>query len=240
MANENMRYEVAPLEAPNEPHLPCVLLLDTSGSMEPHIAALARAINNFKEKTSLDATARKRVDVAIVEFNSTATLVQDFTPIMHMRPVELQSTGSTAMSQGIHLALNMIEKRQEMYQSIGVQVFRPWVFMLTDGSPDSKDPIQIAIDRINERESKGEYGKLKFHVLTVEGANMDFVRRNFKRIINLQDFDFENIFDWLSKSMVTISTSQIGDEPKPIVLPKNAEVIDPIDPKRIINQDKWK
>jgi uncharacterized protein YegL len=134
----------------------------------------------------------------------------------------------------------MIEKRQEMYQTIGVQVFRPWVFMLTDGSPDSKDPIQIAIDRINERESKGEYGKLKFHVLTVEGANMDFVRRNFKRIINLQDFDFENIFDWLSKSMVTISTSQIGDEPKPIVLPKNAEVIDPIDPKRIINQDKWK
>lgn len=240
MAIEDNRFAVAPVEAPNEPHLPCILLLDTSGSMEPYIGALTRAINNFKEKTSLDPTARKRVDVAIVEFNSKATVVQDFVPIMHMRPVELQATGSTAMSQGIHLALNMIEKRNQIYQKIGVQVFRPWVFMLTDGAPDSGDPIQKAIDRINERESKGEYGKLKFHVLTVEGADMDFVRKNFKRIINLQDFDFENIFDWLSKSMVTISVSQIGDEPKPIILPKNAEVIDPIDPKRIINQDKWK
>ena len=72
----------ATVAAPGEPHMACVLLLDTSGSMygDP-IDSLNKAINDFKEQTIMDDLAMKRVDVAIIEFNDSARVVQDFTII---------------------------------------------------------------------------------------------------------------------------------------------------------------
>ena len=55
------------IAAVNEPHLACVLLLDTSGSMARSIDNLNNAINDFKKAVSMDELSKKRVDVAIVE-----------------------------------------------------------------------------------------------------------------------------------------------------------------------------
>ena len=75
----------SPIEAFNEPHLACVLLLDTSGSMSGEaVNSLNKAINDFKDQTAMDELAQKRVDIAIVEFNDTASPVQEFTPISRM------------------------------------------------------------------------------------------------------------------------------------------------------------
>ena len=64
--------------SPNEPHLACVLLLDTSGSMAGNpINSLNKAINDFKQQTSTDEYAKRRVDIAIIEFNSTARVIQE-------------------------------------------------------------------------------------------------------------------------------------------------------------------
>lgn len=69
------------IAAPGEPHMACVLLLDTSISMiGAPIDSLNKAIKDFKEQTSMDDLAQKRVDIAIIEFNDTARVVQDFTP----------------------------------------------------------------------------------------------------------------------------------------------------------------
>ena len=74
-------FETPRVAAPGEPHLACLLLLDTSGSMSgAPIGSLNKAINDFKEKTMMDEMAKKRVDVAIMQFDDDVSLVQDFTP----------------------------------------------------------------------------------------------------------------------------------------------------------------
>jgi uncharacterized protein YegL len=216
-------YGPPPL-APGEPHLACVLLLDTSESMsgEP-INSLNRALKDFKEKVSMDEMAKKRVDIAIVEFNHTARVVQDFTPILKMNPISLQATGTTAMGEGINLAIDMVKGRNKYYNSLGTPVFKPWIFMITDGAPT--DDITEAARRIQEEESKGSHGRLKFFALGVPGYDKETLFSITKRVMELTNTNFSGIFNWISESMVAISVSRVGDEVPLGMLPENARVV---------------
>lgn len=214
----------ATVAAPGEPHMACVLLLDTSGSMygDP-IDSLNKAINDFKEQTIMDDLAMKRVDVAIIEFNDSARVVQDFTPLSRMEPVKLTATGCTAMGEGINLAIDKVKERNRFYNSMGTPCFKPWIFMITDGAPT--DDISQARQRILDEESKGTHGKLKFWAVGVPGYDKDTLTSLTKRCIALNEANFTGIFNWLSESMVTISVSRVDENPQLSNLPSDAQVI---------------
>ncbi len=224
MINQSSFNETPRVAAPNEPHLACVLLLDTSGSMsgEP-INSLNRAINDFKAKTSMDDLAQKRVDIAIIEFNDVATVVQDFTPISQMEPIQLEAGGCTAMGAAINLAIDKVKERNRFYASMGTPCFKPWIFMITDGCPT--DDITMAAQRIQEEENKGSHGKLKMFALGITGYDKDTLFRLTKRVMALDDTDFSGIFNWMSESMVAISVSRVGEDVQLGNLPDNAKVI---------------
>lgn len=217
-------FETPRVAAPGEPHLACVLLLDTSGSMSGQpIESLNKAINEFKEKTSLDELAQKRVDIAIIEFNDTPSVVQEFTPISQMGEIKLEAGGCTAMGAAINLAIDKVKERNRFYASFGTPCFKPWIFMITDGAPT--DDISSAIARIQEEESKGAYGKLKFFALGVPGYDKNTLFKLTKRVMALTDTDFTGIFNWMSESMVAISVSRVGESVPLGDLPQNAHVV---------------
>jgi len=215
----------------NEPHLACVLLLDTSGSMSGSpIDSLNQALRDFKAQLSMDEMAQKRVDIAIIEFNSSARLVQDFTPISQMEPITLQATGLTAMGEGVNMAIDKVKERNQFYNSIGTPVFKPWIFMITDGAPT--DDIESAVKRVQEEERKGSHGKLKFFALGVPGYDSNTLHKFFKgavakRVMELSDTDFSGIFNWMSESMVAISVSRVGEDVALGTLPDNARIVPP-------------
>lgn len=212
------------ISAPGEPHMACVLLLDTSGSMYGDaIDSLNRAINDFKEQTSMDELAQKRVDIAIIEFNDTARVVQDFTPLSQMQSVTLSASGCTAMGAGISLAIDKVKERNRFYNSMGTPCFKPWIFMITDGAPT--DDIESARQRIIDEESKGTHGKLKFWAVGVPGYSKETLTSLTKRCIALNEANFNGIFNWLSESMVTISVSRVDENPQLSNLPSDAQVI---------------
>lgn len=212
------------ISAPGEPHMACVLLLDTSGSMYGDaIDSLNRAINDFKEQTSIDELAQKRVDIAIIEFNDTARVVQDFTPLSQMQSVTLSASGCTAMGAGINLAIDKVKERNRFYNSMGTPCFKPWIFMITDGAPT--DDIESARQRIIDEESKGTHGKLKFWAVGVPGYSKETLTSLTKRCIALNEANFNGIFNWLSESMVTISVSRVDENPQLSNLPSDAQVI---------------
>ena len=223
---EQVTFGPPKIANPGEPHLACVLLLDTSGSMDgAPINSLNQALLDFQNKISMDEMAQKRVDIAIVEFNNTARVVQNFTPISQMSPIALQATGTTAMGEGINLAIDLVKERNRFYNGLGTPVFKPWIFMITDGSPT--DDIESAITRVREEESKGTHGKLKFFALGVPGYDKAALFRITNRVMELQNTDFSGIFNWISESMVAISVSRVGDEAKLGELPQNARKADP-------------
>ncbi len=221
--------ETPHIEAANEPHLACVLLLDTSSSMMGCINNLNDAVDQFRDQVCKDELSRNRVDVAIVEFNSQVNIVQGFVPVTEMQSTHLQAKGCTVMGTGINTAIDLLKKRNAFYSSLGTPCFKPWIFMITDGEPygEPESEFERAKDRIKQEESKGPVGKLKFFAVAVEGADKDRLMELTKRVIELREANFEGIFNWLSDSMVTISVSSPDDENQLTPLPPDARKYDP-------------
>jgi Uncharacterized protein encoded in toxicity protection region of plasmid R478, contains von Willebrand factor (vWF) domain, COG4245 len=119
-----------------EPRCACVLLLDTSGSMAGEkIDALNEGIRTFKEELQGDPLASRRVEVAIVTFDSQVQVVQDFVTVDAFEPPLLGASGQTAMGTGILRALELVRERKAVYKRNGIAYYRPWIFMITDGEP---------------------------------------------------------------------------------------------------------
>ena len=215
------------IAASNEEHLACLLLLDTSGSMSGCIEDLSAAVNRFKEEVCKDEIARRRVDVSVVQFGSSVNVIQDFVPIEDMSPVKLETNGNTVMGTAINTAIDMVKERCRLYKSLGTPCFKPWIFMITDGVPcgEPASAIEEARKRIKEEEAKGPVGKLKFFALGVKGYDKDLLGSLTPRAMELSGTKFEGIFDWLSKSMVSISVSTPGCEPPLQNLPDDASRI---------------
>ena len=96
-----------------EPRCPCVLLVDTSGSMQgAPMAALNEGLRAFKNDLMKDALASRRVEVAIVTFSSDVQIVQDFVTADQFEPPTLHAEGATLMGSAIHQALDLLAGAQ--------------------------------------------------------------------------------------------------------------------------------
>ncbi len=212
--SDEMRIDEAVEFAENpEPRCPCVLLLDTSGSMRgAPIAALNEGLKSFKGDLIRDALASKRVEVAVVTFDSNVVMVQDFVIADQFDPPTLTAKGNTHMGAAIHQALDMIQARKEQYRTNGIVYYRPWVFMITDGEPqgEPEDVVKLAADRIKEDE---ESKRVVFFAVGVEKANMIRLGEIAVRApVKLKGLDFVDMFQWLSRSMQAVSHSRVGDQ----------------------------
>ena len=61
--------------------------------------------------------------------------------------------------------------------------------------------------------------------LAVEGADKSMLNKlcGGKRSLVLKGTDFTDFFDWMTKSMRSVSQSSPGEKPKGIVLPENVD-----------------
>lgn len=196
-----------------EPRCPCVLLLDTSGSMQgPALDALNQGLKSFKEDLIKDSLAARRVEVAIVTFNNDIRVEQDFVTADQFEPPMLKAQGMTYMGGAIQKALDMIQSRKAQYRANGVAYYRPWVFMITDGAPqgEPEDIVAKAAQRLREEETNKH---VAFFAVGVENADMERLSEIVVRTpVKLKGLNFVEMFLWLSASMSAVSHSKIDDQ----------------------------
>ncbi|MBD2138567.1 VWA domain-containing protein [Anabaena sp. FACHB-1237] len=196
-----------------EPRCPCVLLLDTSGSMQgDRIESLNQGLLSLKDELVKNTLASRRVEVAIVTFDSHVNVVQDFVTADQFNPPILTAQGLTNMGSGIHKALDIIQERKYQYRKNGIAYYRPWIFMITDGEPQGEldHLIQQAAQRLQENEANK---KVAFFTVGVENANMSFLSQIAVRSpLKLKGLNFIEMFVWLSASMSAVSHSQVNEQ----------------------------
>lgn len=191
-----------------ENRCPVVLLLDTSGSMAGNlIQELNRGIVAFHTDVIKDAQASMSVDVAIITFGP-VTLVQDFIGIEHFMPPELKAGGLTPMGAAIEYGLDILEQRKAQYKNNGIRYYRPWVFLITDGTPT--DNWAYAAQRLKEGENNG---RLSFFAVGVEGADFETLKEISpeRPPVQLNGLNFSDLFIWLSASMKRVSSTRVGE-----------------------------
>ncbi len=198
-----------------DPRCACVLLLDTSGSMQgAKIQALNAGLQAFKADIAKDALASRRVEVAVVTFGSEVQVVRDFTTADQFDTPTLTAQGYTHMGSAIQQALDLVEGRKVVYRSNGVQYYRPWVFMITDGEPQGEP--DAAVDAAARRVRDAEDNKrAAFFAVGVEGANLAklaTISHPSRPPVRLNGLNFVEMFVWLSRSASVVSNSRVGDQ----------------------------
>jgi uncharacterized protein YegL len=195
------------------PYCPCILLLDVSGSMSgARITSLNSGLKSFKDSLLDDDLAKNRVQVAIMTFAGTTKVIQDFITATEFVPPTLgPEPGGTSMSSAILSAVEMIKERKNIYKSGGVEYYRPWIFLITDGEPtDDSDLFNRAAQAIKKGESDKSFA---FFSVGVEDADLDKLKLLSTRSpVALKGLQFGSMFSWLSKSLSSVSGSQIGDK----------------------------
>lgn len=172
------------------------------------IQALNEGLKAFKEDLSKDSLAARRVEVAIVTFDSTVNVVQDFVTAEQFQPPTLEAGGETCMGAGIRKALDLIQARKAQYKANWIANYRPWVFLITDGGPT--DDVTQAAQRIKDDE---ERKRVAFFAVGVEGANMAKLNEIVVRApVMLRGLNFVEMFVWLSKSTQAVSRSQVDEQ----------------------------
>jgi uncharacterized protein YegL len=191
-----------------EPRCPCILLLDTSGSMRGRpIQELNLGLASFKEELVSDGLSAKRVEVSIVTFGPVNVITEFQTPESFYPPV-LDAVGDTPTGSAIETALSLLKERKEQYRNNGISYFRPWIFLITDGTPT--DNWQQAAKLVKEGEAQKSFA---FFAIGVEGARMDILSQISSRApMNLNGLQFREMFQWLSRSMQSVSRSVPGTE----------------------------
>jgi len=202
-------FEASEFAENPEPRVPCVLLLDVSGSMNGQpIDELNSALVTFKDTMSADSLARKRAEIAILAFGGVVDLVQDFVTAETFTPPVLQAHGATPMGQAINRAIDLISERKQIYKTHGIAYYRPWIFLITDGGPT--DPWQDAANRVKQGESDKSF---IFFAVGVDQANMETLKAiSVRDPLMLRGLEFRKLFLWLSQSMQSVSRSSLGDK----------------------------
>lgn len=210
------------LENP-EPRCPVVLLLDASTSMKgAKIDALNDGVDRLNYELRNDPLASLRVEIAMVAVGGRTARVLDvrgrgvpvaptgdaFAPAGDFIPPKLDAFGVTPLGEGMRLALTLLRTRKEELRDRGLQIYRPWIVLISDGAPnDAGWEREAAAAVAAEQENR-----VAVYPIGVKDADMATLAQFSSRPpLKLRGLAFNDMFKWLSDSLRTVAQSQPGD-----------------------------
>ena len=180
--------------------LPCVLVLDGSGSMagEP-IEQLNAGLKILEEELKNDDTAAQRVQLLVVRFggNDEVETIGDWSDALDFSAPTIEANGLTPLGTAMQTALEKIEAQKENYRAHDIPYNRPWIFLITDGEPTDLDWEEAAS---NCRRAEAD-NKVVIFAIGTEEAEFDALKQFSNRSpVKLDGLKFKELFLWLSRS----------------------------------------
>jgi uncharacterized protein YegL len=190
-----------------DPRVACALLLDTSSSMngEP-IRELNEGFRRFCEEIKQDPLAKKRTEVMVITFGGVARVEIPFTEGRDLEPRSFVANGATPMGGALDLALNELSAQKQAYRTAGLEYYRPWLFVITDGAPTDGAAFDAAAQRVREAEAAKGVSVFGVGVGSAELTKLNELSTTRPPLL-LEGYSFSEMFGWLSASMKVVSNS---------------------------------
>lgn len=198
-----------------EQRTPLVLVLDCSGSMNgAPVGQLNEGLKLLERELKDDVIAAKRVRVLVIRYGGFdhAEVVGDWCDAMDFSAPTLEADGTTPTGRAVELALSEIENEKQRFKQAGVAYTRPWLFLMSDGSPT--DAWEAAAKRAREAEQANKVAI--FPIAVGEGSQEQamgqFSSKGLAGVKRLHGLQFRELFLWLSASMQVVSQSRPGGQ----------------------------
>jgi uncharacterized protein YegL len=180
--------------------LPCVLVLDGSGSMagDP-ISELNAGLKILEQELKNDDTAAQRVQLMVIRLgdDNDVEVVTDWTDAIDFTAPRLEANGVTPLGNAMLTALEKIEAQKENYRDHDIPYNRPWIFLITDGNPTDLE-WEAAATECRQAEDDN---KVVIFAIGTEGADFDALKKFSGRSpVKLDGLRFKELFVWLSRS----------------------------------------
>lgn len=188
--------------------LPCVILIDTSGSMSADQQKLVDGMKELKNFLTDDEMACSSVEVSIVTFDNEARVAESFGPISELCIPSIRCDGMTAMHAAVDVGLKMLDKRRSEYKQYGLTSYRPWMYLLTDGGANDSDNGSF-----KELVRRQENRKINFFPVAIgDGVDEKLLGslRPDNEIFSIDRDRITNAFAWLSDSLSSVSSAGAG------------------------------
>lgn len=183
----------------------CMLVLDTSGSMDGEpIRELNAGFQEFIKAIQEDDVAAYSVEVGVITAGGSVCEALPFTTGTNIKGVTpFNADGVTPLGEAVTLALRRLDERKNNYKKNGVAYYQPWLVIISDGEPT--DSWQAAAQ--NAR-ALAEQRKLVVLSIGVKGADLNKLGQfSSKAAKQLDGLKFREFFQWLSASMSRVSSS---------------------------------
>lgn len=204
---------------------PCLLLFDTSGSMSGCINQLNDAAQRMQTALKDSPDMRNIVEVAVVEFGRPgAEVVCDFTAGRDLNLPAFTAGGLTPMGEAISLGLKLLKKRTEAYKQAGKHVYKPFIFLYTDGGPNDdgwEDAREVLLENQRRR-------KINFFPFATDGAD-EGVLATFHHASTIyrirEGGDLSSFFQFVTDSMSSLMSSRPGETNLALSLPRDVQQV---------------
>jgi uncharacterized protein YegL len=197
-----------------EPRFPYIVVADRSGSMygQP-IEEVNRGFVDFTEDVQSCPVTQKRAEIAVVSFGGDIRLDSDFCLPPAFEPPVLTAGGGTPLAEAVHVALDIILGRLELYDAASLDRFKPTIFLFSDGKVRLiTDLFESAATRIQQQEAAKQLAF--FAVATQDAAAETLQKLSVRTVVKLRNADFQGMFQDMARSVRTVSTSRVGEEPE--------------------------
>lgn len=203
-----------------ETRVPIIVCIDCSYSMAKQ-QRLKRTMDGFLKFCNdmmKDPIASDAVELCIISYGGNhAKVEQDFSsPKRTLADFpQLNASGETPLLEAVNLAKESLASRCQLYDSNGINHFRPWIIIIGDGDQTSGagDLQKEAQWLQKESDSKrinvmcvvvGDEGSLQYNTLIALSPD--------HKVQYLRDLKFREFFSWLSRSVQKNSQSLMGEE----------------------------
>lgn len=213
MASDTFTPQVNP-DNP-DPRVACVLLLDTSQSMGFQLPGgvpideLNKGLQTFQGDIREDPLARKRTEIMVISFGGGVYADPNFVEAQDFVAPTLTPSGNTPLAEALQTALDALEQQKKTYRDAGIEYYRPWLIVMTDGAPtDDPQAINDVVAKLEKLQR--HHGVTVFPIGVGDQADMAFLNRlsSDRDGGALHDVSsFSTFFQWLSKSLEQVSNS---------------------------------
>lgn len=193
------------------------IIIDESGSMgverEGHgvpIEELNNSLDLLVSSLHSDPLSRRRCEISFCTYSTEVNNLTDFKTVDNLVLPTLQANGLTSSGKAINTALDKLEERKKSYRENGISTYRSIVLFLTDGV--QTDDVSDAAKRVAELESRKS---IVFFPVGISGYDPEGLKQICppgKEPLGLNGLKFDELFQWLSSSIASVSSSQIGDK----------------------------